>query len=142
MKQRIDHLGGLDDVRARFSVEREPDVNHVIGFSKTRQPNPIIENAKESLKQEKGTEMKAKPERPELGRELVARINAKLAVAGLPEWSELGYREPQCAETLFKTKEARPMENLVEYRKIDGIGLLHRPFLVDYCKDSVTLLPT
>ena len=44
LKQRIDSLGGFDDVRSRFSVEsRAPDVNHVITFNKMRKQNPQIE---------------------------------------------------------------------------------------------------
>ena len=48
-----------------------------------------------------------------------------------------GYREPEDPATLFLTEDARPMELLVEYRKIDNIGLIHKPYLVDYQTDKV-----
>ena len=79
-------------------------------------------------------------ERVDLGPELIERINRKLEAAGLPKWDDLGYREPEEPASLFMTKDARPMETLVEYRKIDNIGLLHKPFLVDYQKDKVKSL--
>ncbi|XP_075257746.1 uncharacterized protein LOC142349829 isoform X2 [Convolutriloba macropyga] len=139
LKQRIDSLGGFDDVRSRFSVEsRAPDVNHVITFNKMRKQNPQIEQAKAELLESKEANQLDELEPVDLGSELIERINKKLEEAGLPQWSELGYREPEEPATLFLTEDARPMELLVEYRKIDNIGLIHKPYLVDYQTDKVT----
>ena len=75
LKQRINNLAGTDDVRARFSVETPPDVDHVISFTKPQKQGHLVELAKAELKRgsAKDSSESEKKARVDLGPELTRR---------------------------------------------------------------------